>query len=187
MDESIDADKVHSANAVYYTAVKGIKIALFDVSDVSNPKQKFMEVIGDRGTESEVLQNHKAFLFDKSLGLLAFPITVNELPEPTSANEEINYGEFVFQGAYVYHLDSETGFQLKGKITHIDDPETLMKSGYYWYDNADSVQRILYIDKNLYTVSPGKVKATDMDTMEALNSVILEKGEEEDGSLYYPE
>jgi len=34
-------------NAYY----KGMKIALFDVSDVTNPIQKFSEIIGDRGTD----------------------------------------------------------------------------------------------------------------------------------------
>ncbi|HQJ38073.1 MAG TPA: beta-propeller domain-containing protein, partial [Bacillota bacterium] len=42
---------------------QGMKIALFDVSDVSNPKEKFKEIIGDRGTDSELLNNHKALLF----------------------------------------------------------------------------------------------------------------------------
>ena len=56
----------------------GFKMALFDVSDVSNPQQKFMEKIGDRGTSSELLHNHKALLFDKEKELLAFPITIRE-------------------------------------------------------------------------------------------------------------
>ncbi|MHB1405215.1 MAG: beta-propeller domain-containing protein [Desulfitobacteriaceae bacterium] len=49
-----------------------MKIALFDVSDVEHPRELFTEVIGDRGTDSELLRNHKALLFDKEKGLLAF-------------------------------------------------------------------------------------------------------------------
>ena len=60
------------------TVTDGFKMALFDVSDPNNPKQDFVEHIGDRGTHSELLNNHKALLFDKSKDLLAFPITIQE-------------------------------------------------------------------------------------------------------------
>jgi len=60
------------------TVTDGFKMALFDVSDVNNPKQKFVEHIGDRGTYSELLRNHKALLFDKDKELLAFPISIQE-------------------------------------------------------------------------------------------------------------
>jgi hypothetical protein len=56
----------------------GFKMAMFDVSNVNDPKQKFVEQIGDRGTYSELLNNHKALLFDKEKELLAFPITIQE-------------------------------------------------------------------------------------------------------------
>lgn len=60
----------------------GFKMALFDVTDVSNPKQQFVKHIGDTGTSSELLYNHKALLFDKSKDLLAFPITIQEKIDP---------------------------------------------------------------------------------------------------------
>lgn len=80
VDESIDADLVHSDDAVYYTAVQGMKIGMFDVTDVNHPKEMFKEVIGDRGTTSDLLSNHKALLFNKDKSLLAFPVTVYEIP-----------------------------------------------------------------------------------------------------------
>ncbi len=58
--------------------MRGFKMALFDVSDVANPIQQFSEIIGDQGTYSELLDNHKALLFDKEKSLLAFPITIVE-------------------------------------------------------------------------------------------------------------
>ncbi|HXZ95351.1 MAG TPA: beta-propeller domain-containing protein, partial [Dehalococcoidia bacterium] len=46
---------------------QGIKIALFDVSDVNHPVEIGAPyVIGDRGTDSPVLSDHKALLFDAS-------------------------------------------------------------------------------------------------------------------------
>ena len=66
--------------------MQGMKMAIFDVSDVENPKQMFTENIGDRGTDSELLNNHKALLFDKSKNLLAFPINIREKVEPEDLN-----------------------------------------------------------------------------------------------------
>ncbi len=61
---------------------EGFKMSLFDVTDVSNPKETDKEVIGDSGTYSELLYNHKALLFDKEKNLLAFPINIQELKKP---------------------------------------------------------------------------------------------------------
>jgi hypothetical protein len=53
---------------------QGLKVALFDVTNVEKPVEKFKVIIGDRGTESELLKNHKALLFSKDKNLLAFPV-----------------------------------------------------------------------------------------------------------------
>ncbi|OPZ89544.1 MAG: Beta propeller domain protein [Firmicutes bacterium ADurb.Bin419] len=146
----------------------GMKIALFDVSDVSNPVQKFSEVIGDRGTDSELLRNHKALLFSKEKNLLAFPVTVAEIKGKDQSDENMwgvpEYGEFAFQGAYVYNIDLNKGFTLKGRITHISEEEYL-KAGNYYYSDDKFVERILYIDDTLYTLSKGMYKAHGIEDL----------------------
>lgn len=145
----------------------GMKIAMFDVSDVANPKELFTERIGDRGTTSELLNNHKALLFSKERNLMAFPVTVYEVDKAhkgISQNQVPQYGEFAFQGAYVYNIDLTEGFKLKGKITHITDEE-YMKAGAYWYDSSKNVERILYINDDLYTISKGMIKANDINSL----------------------
>jgi len=144
----------------------GMKIAMFDVSDMANPKELFVEKIGDRGTTSELLNNHKALLFSKERNLMAFPVTVAEVKEDeeNNANMVPRYGQFTFQGAYVYNIDLKEGFKLKGKITHITDDE-YMKAGDYWYDSSKNVERILYINDDLYTISKGMIKANDINSL----------------------
>lgn len=71
---------------LYYEAVQGMKVGIFDVTDVKNPVEMYKEVIGDRGTTSELLYNHKALLFDKEKDLLAFPVTVYEIPGTTECS-----------------------------------------------------------------------------------------------------
>ncbi|MBI5412245.1 beta-propeller domain-containing protein [Candidatus Peregrinibacteria bacterium] len=56
----------------------GFRMGLFDVSDVANPKLQSVVTLGDEGTDSELLQNHKALLFSQENGLLAFPIQIVE-------------------------------------------------------------------------------------------------------------
>lgn len=158
-------DTIETSGGGFYM---GMKLALFDVSDVRNPIQKFSEVIGDRGTDSELLRNHKALLFSKEKNLLAFPVTVAEVKD--KGDSDINewgvpdYGEFAFQGAYVYNIDPEKGFTLKGKITHISEEEYL-KSGNYYYNSNKLVERILYIDDTLYTLSKGMYKANSLSDL----------------------
>ena len=145
----------------------GMKIAMFDVSDVENPKELFTEKIGDRGTTSELLNNHKALLFSKERNLMAFPITVMEVKDEDkqiSTSQVPRYGSFAFQGAYIYNIDLEKGFKLKGKISHISHEEYL-KSGSYWYNSSKNVERILYINDDLYTISKGMIMANDINSL----------------------
>ncbi len=148
----------------------GLKIALFDVSDVSNPKQKFVEIIGDRGTDSELLRNHRALLFSKDKNLMAFPVTLVETED--ERKRELDSGRFTFQGAYIYSIDLAEGFKLKGRISHLSDEEYL-KAGDRGFNTNKSVERILYIDDTLYTLSKELIKAHDLDSMKEINSLEL--------------
>lgn len=151
----------------------GMKIALFDVSDVSNPIEKYVEFIGDRGTESELLHNHKALLFSPERNLLVFPVTVMEVRgNKIDAYGMPAYGEFVFQGAYIYQLDLSDGFTLREKITHLTEQE-IRNSNYYWYNTQ--VERALYIGDTLYTLSKRMVKANDLASLAEIDSLQLSR------------
>ncbi len=155
---------------------QGVKLALFDVTDVENPKELSVYTIGDRGTDSYALHDHKAFLFSKDKNLLVIPILLAELDETKYADElpEWAYGEFVWQGAFVFNIDTNNGIELKGKITHADeDDDTLLKSGWYYYGSKYSVKRSLYMDDTLYTISNGMIKANDLDNLDEINAIEL--------------
>jgi inhibitor of cysteine peptidase len=162
VDPSIDADLIHTENAVYYTAIQGVKLALFDVSDVANPIEVYKEVIGDRGTESLAARDHKAFLFDREKGLFVIPVTVAQLQPSQPENSQ---GEYVFQGAYVYTLTLEDGFNLRGKVTHYDTNEAFLKSGEYFYGGQSDITRSIYIGNVLYTLSESRLQLNDLTSM----------------------
>ncbi|MFA6269533.1 MAG: beta-propeller domain-containing protein [archaeon] len=165
-NELEDAEKVHSQGAVYYTAIKGIKIAIFDVSDVEHPVELSKYIIGDRGTDSEALTNHKAILFDKEKELLVFPITIvdNKTGSPDY------YGmEQTFQGAVVMNVSLTNGLSERGKITHVSADEEL-KRGYYY--NSDSIiRRSLFMDNVLYTFSDKMLKADNLSDLTSISEV----------------
>ncbi|HRH93834.1 MAG TPA: beta-propeller domain-containing protein [Candidatus Peribacteria bacterium] len=157
VDESIDKDKVHTEGAVYYTAVLGMKVSMFDVSDVEHPKEMFKTVIGDRGTESPLLTDHHALLFEKDRNLLAFPVTVMSLPAGAKPTDESAYPTATFQGAYVYDI-SLNGMTLKGKISHYGE-DAYLKSGDTWYPSGSDIERIVRVNDSLYTISPMQVQS----------------------------
>ena len=98
-----------------------MKLALFDVSDVNNPRQLSNVTIGDRGTDSLALSDPKAFLFDKSKGLLVIPVSLAVVSEADKAQYGVSaYGNTVWQGAYVYGISIDGGFTLKGTVTHLN-------------------------------------------------------------------
>jgi uncharacterized secreted protein with C-terminal beta-propeller domain len=165
-------DSVEIWGTAYYL---GMKMAIFDVSDVSNPLQMFSEKIGDRGTDSELLRNHKALLFSKDRNLLAFPVRIMEVNE-NAGNPDTNvlqYGSFSFQGAYVYNIDLVNGFVPKGKISHLSE-EDYTSAGSCWWNDEKYIERIIYIDDTLYTLSKGMIKANAIADLEEINSLDIE-------------
>ena len=140
-------------------STKGVKLALFDVSDVKSPKQLAKYEIGSSGTDSEALRDHKAFLFDKKKNLLVIPVT--EIKGKMEYDQNLGYyRQRSWQGAYVFNVGIEKGFEVKGTITHNEGDE---KQDWYWYGSPNAVRRSLFMDDALYTVSDKKIKANDLN------------------------
>ncbi|VVB60249.1 Beta propeller domain protein [uncultured archaeon] len=182
VDPSIDANKVHTPGAIYYTAILGLKLALFDVSDIENPIEEYKIVIGDRGTDSPALYDHKAFLFDREKELLIIPVSLYEISQEikdryaaSNGTEELS-GEFTFQGAYVYRLSLENGFEYKGRITHQTVEEIQQQTNdYYWYWGSSStdITRTLFIGDVIYTISDSMVKMNNLEDLSDIASIDL--------------
>jgi uncharacterized secreted protein with C-terminal beta-propeller domain len=144
----------------------GVKISMFDVSDFNNPKETDTIVIGDAGTDSEILYNHKALLLDKEKNIMSIPIKSNYriLFEPDSQSTDM-YQQKNWNGFYVYGFENNK-FVERGKIAH------------YIWENNYNVQymqsRSLYIDDTLYTVMDGSIKMNDLnDISNEINTIML--------------
>ena len=142
----------------------GLKMAIFDVSDYNNPKELHSIKIGARGSYSELLYNHKSLLFDEEKGIIAFPARLTE-DAGFYDNGVPRYGETIFNGALIYNIGVEEGISLRGQVEHQLEGKTY----------KDGIQRIIYIGDRLYTLSPNMIKVSDLETVEELNALEIEK------------
>ncbi len=165
-----ETEAAEEGNFAWY---QGVKISLFDISDVSHPVEIHKYEIGDRGTDSPLLRDHKALLFDRPKNLLVIPVLVAEIDEAKypSGVPPNAYGDHVWQGAYVFDISLDE-LVLKGRITHLENDTELMKSGYY-FSSPYSVKRSLYIEKVLYTISDRKIKMNSLESLEEINEIEL--------------
>ena len=170
-----DAVASDNPNFAWY---QGLKLALFDVSDFDNPQEIENVIIGDRGTDSSALYDHKAFLFDREKELLVIPVSLYEISDEIKDQYEEEppntYGEFTYQGAYVYNLNLD-GFTYRGRITHMTEEEkNNSEYWWYWYNSYSYITRSLYIGNVLYTISSSMVKMNNLDDLGEIRSLDLE-------------
>ena len=158
-----------------YAVITGMKMALFDVSNINNPIKISDTQIGDKYTRSAILTNHKALLFSKEKGIIAIPVNTYEKElEISSTNGDLsslessyttNSKEYITEGYLVYGINLEDGFVPKGFIDHSEtDPKS--------YSGTNLIRGV-YIKDYLFTVSQGMVKVNKLDTLEQVASVLI--------------
>ena len=162
--------KILYENAYYL----GMKLSLFDVTDLSNPVEKAMVIIGDRGTESSILRNHKALMYQASTGILAFPLNESKVLSGPLVSESgyPHYGDTVFDGLVIFHVDvdaGEQGLQELGRITQ--QQNALDKDGSLNVDYQRVIERGLYIGDTIYTLSPSVIQANSMKDFGYVGSI----------------
>ncbi len=167
--------KVISTTAI----ITGMKMALFDVTDVQNPVQISDTIIGDRRTTSSILTNHKALLFSKEKQIIAIP--VNNYTEDFNAesysnnynsmiNSYKNYKkDYISEGYFVYNINLTDGFKLKGTITHNKNQKKNR------YNLETRLLRGLYIENNLYTISEDYIKVNKLEDLQEISQLEINK------------
>ena len=141
-----------------WASALGVKIAVFDVRNVTNPVVLDDHIIGKTtSTHSAILTDHKAFFFDPNREILAVPIVSNtdELGIQPSLQP--------WGGFYVFNLDMD-GMDLAGTIEHSAGD-----------GNRYQGFRTFYINDVLYTVSDRDIKMNDIITLESINHLEIGK------------
>ena len=152
---------------------QGLKFALFDVADPAHPKTLHTEIIGDSSTTSPALTDHKALLFDREKALFILPISIQRTTRTQDIEPMPPYPQAFFQGVAVYRLTLEDGFELRTQISHATDPS--YPSSYYPPKMPNAIQRSLWIDDALYTISNRQIAIHDLEDLVELKRVELSR------------
>lgn len=149
---------------------QGLKIAIFDISDMTNPKEVSKLILGDRGSESEALYDHRAFLFDPKHNLIIIPAEIHKIDESKCSNYSASidscYGEFHSQGAQVIKI-KDNKLTLLNEISHVmvTDNETYLPTNL-------RVKRSMILEDYIITISEEKIKIHDIKGREVIREIV---------------
>lgn len=151
-------DETHIIGIGYNTKPNGyggvkntnMKMSMFDVSDLENPKEIFNISLGEDYAYSQVGHNHKCVFYNKDRNLIGFPLTTS-------------YGRNYKDEFAIIKIDLESGFSIYGEIEEKENK----------YDRE--IQRTIYIGDKLYTLTYGIISSYNINTLEKVASVELEK------------
>lgn len=101
-------------NTWWGTTNAGLKVDLYDVSDVRNPKQKYSKVYGGIGSSSEALTDPRSLVWDDAKKTLLFPAQL--LDQNMQTYENLT----AWQWLLALKIDKNAGITEEARISHID-------------------------------------------------------------------
>jgi inhibitor of cysteine peptidase len=137
--------------------LQGVQLSIFDVTDFAAPALVHRQLLGDRGTDSEALRNHKAFTYWPATGRLAIPLSLYEFT--TAPVSPWDVGQLTFTGLQVFQVGvgPAEGFQPLGRIA---------TSGSSW-------TRGLFMGERVFAVNPDSVRSVQATDFGAVEEVPL--------------
>lgn len=94
---------------------QGVKISLFDISDIAVPREIDSRVIGKRGTEAGPLYDHHALAWlpadpaTSRPARLALPVELHETPGAYASTEPWSRYDWTHRGLYLFDIDPAAG------------------------------------------------------------------------------
>lgn len=133
---------------------QGLKISLFDVSDVQNPKEIARYVAESKYSGTSAEYEHKAFLFSKEKNLLVIPAYSYDYKDESNR----------YNGAFVFDIRKDS-IELRGLIDHSQGSDQR-----YW---QPLVERSLYIEELLYTKSSSLLRINRIEDLNKVKNIDL--------------
>lgn len=125
-----------------------VKISMFDVSDLSNPKEIFTKSLGEGYSYSNVTYDHKLLMYDKARNLMGFPISMK--------NENGKMQDSIL----ILNID------LENKEFKIHSQYTVDSFSYY-------IRKVIYIEDTLYILCDSEILAFNINTLENIANLQL--------------
>ena len=150
-------DETHVIGIGYNTKDNGyggvtnanMKMSMFDISDLNNPREMFSTSIGLAYAYSDITYDHKALFYKASDNLIGFSYNTYD--------EEYTKDYWAFD---IYHIDLEKGFEKFARFAQKDNYET-------------NIRRMIYIGDTVYGLSEKKVTSYNLNTQELLHELDL--------------
>ena len=142
--------------------LRGVKLALFDISDLSSPRVLASVELGGPGSRCGVEDDHKALLYDAARQMLVVPVT--ERSQAWSCDAKPS-----FHGAKAYSLDTAAAtFTLRAAVEH--GPNRSAADAWArerWACASEAcaaaaVRRAVRIGDELFTISDNEVRSTSL-------------------------
>lgn len=153
--------------------VDGFKLSLFDVRNFNSPKEVQSIVLGKRGSSSLVNRDHRALMVYEPKDLIGFEVHLFD--ERSEKNKDrLHYNRYYedFEGAMLYKV-TEKGFEFITDITHQIAPKNKEAMEYYYSDYDNSIQRLIYINGYVYSISNNFITATDLNSKKQIAKIEL--------------
>ena len=122
-----------------------IKVSMFDVSDLENPKELFNISFDNKYTYSNIMYDHKALFINKDKNLIGFPVNW--------------YSKVNRTGLILYKVDLENN--------KFDEISNLTSKGYGF------VQRAIYINDYIYNLFSNRIVKYDINSFEEVKRIEL--------------
>jgi inhibitor of cysteine peptidase len=140
------------------TQTIGLKLSLYDVSDVSSPRVLSTYVITGSYVYSSGEWDPHAILWTPSRNLLALPIEIYNYDAGRGWDTSTYW-----TGVYVFNVTAQGGVALQGKITLAASVSSTTPSPYYY---GSSLRRTLQVGDYLYSLSDTTVQVNDIATLD---------------------
>ncbi|MDC0712629.1 beta-propeller domain-containing protein [Stigmatella sp. ncwal1] len=137
---------------------RGLKLSLFDVSDMSKPTEAFTLRVGSSSGWSDAAYDHKAFNFFPAKGLLAIPFA-----EYVASSSD--YWSGFRSELRVFRVNAATGFTPVGALSMSDLYNANPYNGWTWYWSP-TVRRSVMADDYVYAISDAGVRVANVNTLQ---------------------
>jgi uncharacterized secreted protein with C-terminal beta-propeller domain len=136
-----------------------LQLSIYDVGDLANPKQTFVQTIGDAYSYSEALYDHHAFNYFPAMKLLAVPFS-----DWNSGGTSGDYWSEFVSDLRVFTVDVNTGFVPMGAVSMHDLYQWQNYWGwtYYW---QPAVRRSVMADNFVYAISDAGIRVADVKSL----------------------
>ncbi|MGB0345676.1 MAG: beta-propeller domain-containing protein [Acholeplasmataceae bacterium] len=154
----------------------GLKISLFDTSDITNLIQIGSELTflnGNQGwTYSEALHNHKALLFSEIHDFFGFAMTHYQWIETSVDTNYMNIQDYM-----LFDIDlnnTATPLSVKATFSHQFFIQSLtLDTNAYYLSYTFGIQRAVYVDDTIYFISLGGVTSYDLNDLTTMTDSLL--------------